>query len=102
VTRLQFDLAEVQADVERDEDDRPLLTIWVGSHTLEFSADQDDEGLAGIRRIVEAAWNYSVATKSRSLMQRSTAGADEYVPKPPGERGSLSGIVGDTYTGDER
>jgi hypothetical protein len=81
VTELQLDLAEVQADVERDEDDRPLLTIWVGAHTLVFSADQDDEGLAGIRRIVEAAWNYSVATKTRALTQRTVPSA----PPAPGE-----------------
>jgi hypothetical protein len=38
------------------------------------------------------------------LLSRSEGGeggSDTYVRKPPGERGSLSGIAGATYTGDE-
>jgi hypothetical protein len=41
--------------------------------------------------------------REAGFLSRGEAGsADEYVPKPPGEWGSLSSIAGSTYTGDER
>jgi len=50
---------------------------------------------------VEACCSMLELVREAGYLSRSVPGADEYVPKPPGERGSLSGIAGATYTGDE-